>query len=96
MALIKTRLGTNEDGSPLWHYTQTDPTKSVVITGPITGTVEANGQTIDVTEAVIEVSSDAVALAVAEAIAERHVEEGHPMFANEDHDFVHTPATPEV
>jgi hypothetical protein len=103
MTLIKTRLGTNEDGSPLWHYHQDDPTKSVVVTGPISGAVIVNGQTIDVTEAVIEVANDTVAVAVAEAIAVRHVEEGHPMFENEVHDFVHTPAvapavgdTPEV
>jgi hypothetical protein len=95
MTLIKTRLGTNEDGTPLYHYAQDDPTKSVVVTGPISGTVTLpGGATIDVTDAVIEVDTEAEALAVAEAIAVRHVAEGHPMFENEPHDFVHTPAGP--
>jgi hypothetical protein len=93
VTLHKIRLGTNDDGSPLWHYHQDDPTKAVVVTGPITGTVEVAGQTIDVTEPVIEVESEEVALAVSDAIGERHVAEGHPSFVEEPHDFVHVPSS---
>jgi hypothetical protein len=90
MALEKIRLGTNEDGSPHYLYRQTDPSIPLVVTGPIQGTVEVNGTVYDVTEPVIEVQPGDE-IAVSNAIGERHVEEGHPLFADEPHDFVHEP-----
>jgi hypothetical protein len=86
MTIQKIRLGTNEDGSPMYHYECDGP---VVLTGPIQGTVTLpDGTEVDVTDTIIEVESDEQGVAVAEAIAERHVAEGHPDFAAEPHDFV--------
>lgn len=66
MALIKTRLGTNEDGTPLFHYSG----EHVVITGAATGSVELpDGSTVDVTDAVIEADSPEHAQEIADAIA---------------------------
>lgn len=93
MALEKIRLGTNEDGSPHYLYRQTDPSMPLVITGPLTGTVELpDGTVYDVTDDVIEVNPGDE-LAVSDAIGERHVEEGHPAFASEPYDFVHVNST---
>lgn len=89
----KIRLGTNEDGTPLYHY-EAEPGESVVFTGPISGTVELpDGTTVDVTDPFIGVADEATALAVSDAIGERHVAEGHPLFADEPHDFVHVPSS---
>jgi hypothetical protein len=95
MAVTKIRLGTKDDGTPLWHYHQDDPTKAVVLTGPITGTVELpDGTVYDVTEDLIEVEPGHELL-VSNAIGERHVAEGHPLFVGDpdadDHGFVHEP-----
>lgn len=92
----KIRLGTNEDGSPLYHY-EAEKGESVVFTGPITGTVDLpNGKSVDVTEPFIGVSDDKTALAVSDAIGKRHEAEGHPLFVNDpladNNGFVHTPS----
>jgi hypothetical protein len=97
MAIRKIRLGTNEDGTPLWHYEADGP---VVFTGPITGTVELpDGTVVDVTEPFVEVADEAEALALSDAIGERHVAEGHPLFVQDPNmpsdGFVHTPSTQE-
>lgn len=58
MTITKTRLGTNEDGTPLYHYDC--PDGHVVITGPITGTVETKDGTVyNVDEHVIEIPAGA-------------------------------------
>ena len=74
MALTKIRLGTNEDGSPQWHYISDGP---VVLTGPIRGSVTLpDGTVVDVTDEVVEAASDAQAAAIGAAIDERNVAEG--------------------
>ena len=93
----KIRLGTNEDGTPLYHYIADGP---VVFTGPITGEVTLpDGREVDVTEPFVEVADDAEALALSDAIGARHVAEGHPLFLGDatvpDDGFVHVPSTPQ-
>lgn len=95
MAVTKIRLGTKDDGTPLYHYHQDDPTKAVVITGPITGSVELpDGTVYDVTDEIIEVEPGHELL-VSNAIGERHVAEGHPLFVADptadNYGFVHDP-----
>lgn len=97
MTVEKIRLGNNEDGTPHYLYRSTDPNAHLVVTGPISGAVTVNGSQVDVTDAVIEVVDEVTALAVSDAIGERHAAEGHPLFTEEAHDFVHIPSTtPEV
>lgn len=51
----------------------------VVLTGPITGTVTLeDGSTVDVSAPVIEVADEAQAAEVADLIAQRYSDEGHP------------------
>ncbi len=70
MTIIKTRLGTNDDGSPHFHYHC--PDGHLVKTGPITGPVALpDGTVYDVTEEFIEVAS----LERGDAY---HEDEGHP------------------
>lgn len=65
----------------------------LVMTGPISGTVTLpDGTVVDVTPDFIEVESVEQARLVSDAIGARHVAEGHPSFADEPHDFVHTPS----
>lgn len=95
MSVTKIRLGTKDDGTPLFHYLQDDPTKAVVITGPITGTVELpDGTVYDVSDDLIEVEPGHELL-VSNAIGERHAAEGHPLFLADpevdDLGFVHEP-----
>jgi hypothetical protein len=79
MALIKTNIGTTPDGRPLFHYHQTDPDVPVVLVGPISGSVTtSDGTTYNVTDEVIEVDSEGHAVEVAELVAQRYVDEGHP------------------
>lgn len=94
MGLQKIRLGTNEDGTPQWLYSNDDPKAHLVITGPITGDVTLkDGTTVNVTDAVIEVKSEKQALAVSDAIGQRYVEEGHPSHGGEG-EFVLEQAPP--
>ena len=93
----KIRLGTNEDGTPLWHY-QFDPDEVAVFTGPITGTVTLpDGQVVDVSDTFVAVPDQATADAVSDAIGQRHVEEGHPLFTGDpdvpSDGFVFVPTT---
>lgn len=68
MALQRIRLGTNEDGSPQWHYIG----DHVVITGAASGEVTLpDGTKVDVTDAVIEAESPEHAQQIADAIAEQ-------------------------
>jgi hypothetical protein len=77
MTMTKTRLGTNEDGTPLYHYACDG---HVVMTGPITGAVTVpDGTEYDVSEPFIEVATAEHAGHVAHAIGVRHENEGtHP------------------
>lgn len=71
MALQKIRLGTNEDGTPLYHYHH--PDGHVVITPTdMSGLVTlADGSQVDVTDRVIAADSPEHALAIHDAIAAR-------------------------
>ena len=88
MTMVKTRLGTNEDGTPHFHYACDG---HAVFTGPyIAGTVTVpDGTVYDVTELVIEVASLEHAGHVSHAIGKRHEAEGHPLHGVDD-PFVHT------
>jgi hypothetical protein len=93
MSVTKIRLGTKDDGTPLFHYVQDDPTKSVVFTGPVTGAVELpDGTVYDVSDELIEVEPGHELL-VGDAIGDRHVADGHPeLVADPERDsfgFVH-------
>lgn len=70
----KVNIGTNEDGSPRYHFSG----EHVVYTGPITGTVEVNGKQVDVSADFVEASSPEHAAAIAHAVATAYVEQGHP------------------
>jgi hypothetical protein len=76
--MTKIRLGTNEDGTPLYHYASDGP---VVFTGnTISGPVTLpDGTTYDVTEPFIEVASVEHAGLVSHAIGLRYETEGHPL-----------------
>lgn len=92
MTVHMTRLGTNDDGSPHYHIYSDDPTKALVWTGPIMGTVVLpDGTGYDITAPMIEVEPGHELL-VSDAIGERHQAEGHPGHDG-DKPFVHTPAT---
>jgi hypothetical protein len=56
MALVKTRIGNNEDGTAKWHYEYSGPEGGGVIkTGPVSGTVTlADGTVYNVTDEFIE------------------------------------------
>ena len=68
----------------------------VVVTGPVSGTVVVDGETVNVTPAVIAVDSPETAIKVADAIGEKLQAEGHPAFLadpNVPNDgFVHIPS----
>lgn len=76
-------IGTNEDGTPRFHIWSDVPGAHLVMTGPIVGTVDVAGETIDVSAPFIEVADETAALAVSDAIGRRHVLEGHPDFVND-------------
>jgi hypothetical protein len=87
--ITKTRLGTNEDGTPLFHYHSDG---HVVLTGPISGTVTTeDGTTYDIGPDLIEVASPQHALEVSDLIGQRHEADGHPLH-NDENPFVHTPS----
>jgi hypothetical protein len=76
MAMTKTYLGQNPDGTPHHHYQSDGP---VVITGKAYGPVTtSDGVTYDVSEPVIEVASPEHAGEVAHLIGVVHEERGHP------------------
>jgi hypothetical protein len=86
MAINKTYLGLNEDGTPHFHY---ESDGHVVVTGPVYGKMTtSDGTEYDVSEQVIEVNSLEHAGELAHQIGVHHEEHGHP-----DHDesipFVH-------
>lgn len=57
----------------------------VVLTGPITGTVElADGTVVDVSPVVVEVSSQEEADELADLIGQRYAAEGHPDLVEPD------------
>ena len=97
MAVHYDHIGFNEDGTPRFHIWSDNPDAHLVITGPIVGTVDVDGASVDVSAPVIEVASQAQALAVSDAIGARHVAEGHPDFVNDpsvdSFGFVHVPSS---
>lgn len=90
-------IGFNEDGTPRFHIWSDQPDAHLVMTGPIVGSVEVDGQTVDVSAPFIEAASTEQALAISDAIGARHVAEGHPDFVNDptvdSFGFVHIPST---
>lgn len=90
-------IGFNEDGTPRFHIWSDQPDAHLVWTGPITGAVEVDGEVIEVTAEWIEAASPEQALAISDAIGERHVAEGHPDFVKDptvdSFGFVHIPST---
>lgn len=97
MTVRYTHIGFNEDGTPRFHIESDQPGAHLVMTGPIVGTVDVDGQTIDVSAPFIEATSPEEALAISDAIGARHVAEGHPDFVNDpsvdSFGFVHIPST---
>lgn len=97
MAVRKEYVGLNEDGSPHFAYISDDPNDHLVVTGPIYGVVHVDGEAVDVSEPVIAVDSHAKALAVSDAIGDRHQNEGHPDFLKDplvpNDGFVHVPSS---
>lgn len=89
--MIKTRLGTNEDGSPHYHYAA----DALVYTGPnISGTAvvthpDGTEFEYDVSDLYTEVFPGHE-LPLAEAVAQRFLDEGHPSH-DADVPFVATP-----
>jgi hypothetical protein len=83
MAVHYDHIGTNEDGTPRFHIWSDSPDAHLVMTGPIVGNVEVDGQLVDVSAPFIEVDSPETALKVSDAIGERHVREGHPDFVKD-------------
>lgn len=76
MAITKSYLGQNPDGSPHFHY---ESDGHVVITGKAYGPVTCSDGTVyDVSEHVIEVASPEHAGEVAHLIGVMHEENGHP------------------
>lgn len=76
MAITRTYIGQNEDGSPSFHYASTG---HVVVTGPAYGPVTTSDGTVyDVSEQYIEVASPEHAGEVAHLIGVMHEERGHP------------------
>ncbi len=78
MALNYERIGTNPDGTPHWLITSDDPSKTVLLTGAISGPVAVGDEVIDVSPVAIEVESPEKALAISDAIGLQHVLHGHP------------------
>jgi hypothetical protein len=84
-------LGENPDGTP--YFQVTSDTGMVVMTGPINGRVNIGGREIDVSAPFVEVADEAEAMALSDAIGERFVREGHPLFLvdpdKDSYGFVH-------
>lgn len=89
MAVTKTYVGQNDDGTPHFHY---ESDGHVVVTGPIYGQVTTeDGTSYDVSDAVIEVASPEHATEVARLVGVRHAEIGHPKH-DTDNPFMHQEA----
>lgn len=91
----KTRLGTNADGTPQYHYHA--PGEHLVYTGPnISGPVTlADGSEVDVTDLFVVADSPEHALAISDAVGKHFADNGHPAHVAENGEqlpFVHTPA----
>lgn len=87
MTLTKTNIGTNDDGTPRYHFHSDG---HVVYSGPITGHVEtADGTRYDVSDHFVEVHPGH-ADEVAHLIGERYAAEGHPRHTDGT-PFVHEP-----
>lgn len=86
MAITKTFLGLNPDGSPHFHY---ESDGAVLITGPIYGTVTTeDGTAYDVSDQVIEIDP-AHAGELAHKIGVHHEETGDHPDHSPDNPFVH-------
>jgi hypothetical protein len=91
MPLKVTRISTNEDGSPHYHYEQDppDPSKPVVFTGPVKGPITLlDGTTYEVSPDFIEVQSHEHAGELSHHIGVRHETDGHPLHTDGE-PFVH-------
>lgn len=90
MTLHKVNIGTNEDGSPRYHFHSDDPTKPVVYTGPnINGNVTLpDGTVYDVSEHYIEVEPGHDGL-LSHVLGMKFQDDGHPLHGPEE-PFVHT------
>lgn len=85
MAVTKTYVGLNEDGTPHFHY---ESDGHVLLTGPVYGQITTDdGTSYDVSDAVIEIDP-AHAGELAHKIGVRHEEHGHPDHGP-DNPFVH-------
>jgi len=77
MAIAKTYLGRNPDGSPHFWY-EAEPGDHVVMTGPIYGSIAtADGTEYDVNEPLILARLEHLG-EISHAISVRHEAEGHP------------------
>lgn len=92
MPLSKVNVGTNEDGSPRYHFTHDgDENEAVIYTGPhISGQVTLpDGSQVDVTDHYIAVPKKQHD-AVVNAIGDHHEKHGHPLHRAEA-PFKHIP-----
>jgi hypothetical protein len=91
--LTKTLIGTNDDGSPHFHFSHSDPANAhILFTGKhISGFFKAlDGTEYNVSESVIELASLRHAVEISNAIGEHFAEFGHPAHKPDD-PFVHVP-----
>jgi hypothetical protein len=73
----KVNTGTNEDGTPRFHYHA--PGKHVVYVGrAINGSVKVGNKTVDLGEDYVVADSEEHAAEIAHAIGEHLAENGHP------------------
>ena len=78
MAITKTYLGDNPDGSAHFHY-DAGPDGIVLMTGPVNGPLTLpDGTVYDVTDPYIEVASEEHAGLVSHLMGMRYEERGHP------------------
>jgi hypothetical protein len=87
VAITKTYIGQNGDGTPRFHYASDG---HVVVTGPAYGPVTTpDGTVYDVSDQVIEVASPEHAGEVAHLIGALHEERGHPDHPDPAAPFAH-------
>lgn len=96
MTIYKTRIGVNEDGSPLYSVYSDHPSGILMQTGPITNETitTADGTTYEVSPDWIEVESLEHGHELNHKIGLLHEVNGHPKH-DEDEPFFHT-CTPET